>query len=445
MKKTKNRLMLSCLSLTSVLIFAACSSESGGGEGGGNTGGAADEGGEEADVQEGQTELRVSWWGGQERHNRTIEAIELFEEKNPDIAVSTEFSGWDSHWERLSTQAAGRNLPDVVQMDLQYLNEYVSRDLLVDLNEYVDSGTINFDNVDEALIEGGIVDDSLYAVNLGTNSLFVLYDPAIFEEAGVPVPEPGYTWEEYADTARALYDELGVYSGEFSIMPFFSHYLRQHDLWLYNEDYTEMGYDDQYLIDFLDMYKELLDDGVVPGPDVTTDIHGLEDQLIIHGDSATLPENSNLIIAYVLAADRPLEMTTFPVVEGGSNGHILKPGQFLSISSQSENQDEAARFIDFVTNDLEANEILNAERGVPISSEVRDHIYEDLDEVEQMQFDYMDLVEDYAAPIHPPEPPGTRQIGEAYTRLLEELSYDMITTEEFAERFREEAEGILNN
>ena len=330
-------------------------------------------------------------------------------------------------------------------MDLQFLNEYVSRDLLVDLNDYVDSGEINFDNVDESLIEGGKVDDSLYAVNLGTNSLFVLYDPAIFEEAGVPVPEPGYTWEEYAETARALYDELGVYSGEFSIMTFFNHYLRQHDLWLYNEDNTAMGYDDQYLIDFLDMYKELLDDGVVPGPDVTADIHGLEDQLIIHGDAATLPENSNLIIAYVLAADRPLEMTTFPVVEGGSNGHILKPGQFLSISSQSENPDEAARFIDFITNDLEANEILNAERGVPISSEVRDHIYEDLDEVEQMQFDYMDLVEDYAAPIHPPEPPGTRQIGEAYTRLLEELSYDMITTEEFAERFREEAEGILNN
>ena len=112
MSHSLNLLKLGCLSLTSVLLVAGCSSESGGGNGGGdaggNAGGSTDEGGEEADVQEGQTELRVSWWGGQERHNRTIEAIELFEEKNPDIAVSTEFSGFDSHWERLSTQAAGQ-------------------------------------------------------------------------------------------------------------------------------------------------------------------------------------------------------------------------------------------------------------------------------------------------------------------------------------------------
>ncbi|MBM0066922.1 ABC transporter substrate-binding protein [Alkalicoccobacillus gibsonii] len=445
MKRIKHLGKLCCLTASSVLVFAACSSSDTGGEESADGTGATDEGGEVADVQEGQTELRVSWWGGQERHNRTIEAIELFEEKNPDIAVSTEFSGWDSHWERLSTQAAGRNMPDVVQMDLQYLNEYVSRDLLTGLNQFVDSGVINFDDVDEVLIEGGYVDDELYAVNLGTNSLFMLYDPAAFEEAGVPELEPGYTWEEYAETAAALNEELGIYSGEISIMPFFSHYLRQHDLWLYNEDYTEMGYDDQYLIDFLTMYKDMLDDGLVPGPDVTADIQGLEDSLIVHGDAATIPENSNLIIAYVLAADRPLKMTTFPVVEGGSNGHILKPGQFLSVSSQSDKSEEAARFIDFITNDLEANEILNAERGVPISQVVRDHLYEDLDEVEQMQFDYMDLVVDYSAPIHPPEPPGTRQISDAYTRLLEELSYDMITPEEFAERFREEAESILQN
>lgn len=446
MKRYKHTFKLCCLSVTSLLLFAACSSESGGDEaGGGNAGGNTDEGGEEADVQPGQTELRVSWWGGQERHNRTIEVIELFEEQNPDIAVSTEYSDFDSHWERLSTQAAGQNLPDVVQMDLQFLQEYASRDLLVDLNQYVDSGIINLDDVEEALIEGGRVDESLYAVNLGTNSLVVMYDPAIFEEAGVPELEPGYTWEEYMETARAIHAETGNYSGEFSIMPFFIHYLRQNDQWLYNEDNTAIGYDDEVLVEFLTMYKGLLDDEVVPPPDVTADIHGLEDQLLIHGTSSLIAENSNLIVSYALAADRPLKMTTFPTLEGGSNGHILKPGQFLSVTSQSENQEAAAKFIDFVTNDLEANEILNAERGVPISSVVRDHLYEDLDEVEQMQFDYMDLVEDYAAPIHPPEPPGTRQITETYNRLLEELSYDMITPEEFAERFREETENILQN
>ncbi|WP_059102606.1 ABC transporter substrate-binding protein [Shouchella shacheensis] len=441
MNRLINPKKLGYLSISSIVILSACSS-------GSDDVGGTEEGveeAEEAEVEPGQTELRVAWWGGQERHDRTLEAIDLFEEKNPDIAVTSEFTGWDGYWERMSTQAAGQNLPDVIQMDLQYLNEYVTRDLLVGLNEFVDSGTLNFDDVDDVFIEGGIVDEELYAVNLGSNSLALVYDPALFEEAGVAELEPGYTWEDYEETARDINQELGIYSSGFAGLPFFIHYLRQNDLWLYNEDNTELAFDDQYLIDFLTMYKDLLDEGVVPGPEVTAEVQGLEDELIVHESASTLPTNSNQIIEFLRAADRPLKMTTLPSVTGGSEGHILKPAQFLSASSQGDNAEEAARFINFITNDLEANEILNAERGVPISEAVRDHLYEDLDENEQMQFDYMELVEEYSAPIHPPEPAGTGQILDVFDRLVEELSYDMITEEEFAERFREEAESILAN
>ncbi|MED4161755.1 ABC transporter substrate-binding protein, partial [Halalkalibacterium halodurans] len=75
--------------------------------------------------------LRVAWWGGQERHDMTIEAIELFEEKYPHIQVDPEFTSWDNYWERLTTQAAGNNLPDVIQMDNSKLNEYSSRGLVI--------------------------------------------------------------------------------------------------------------------------------------------------------------------------------------------------------------------------------------------------------------------------------------------------------------------------
>ena len=30
-------------------------------------------------------ELRVAWWGSQDRHNRTIKASELFQKKHPNI------------------------------------------------------------------------------------------------------------------------------------------------------------------------------------------------------------------------------------------------------------------------------------------------------------------------------------------------------------------------
>src|SRR5690625_1327405 len=84
-----------------------------------------------------KTVIRVAWWGNDERHNLTQEVIELFEEKNPDIAVKTEFTSWDSYWDRLTTQAEGDNLPDLVNMSNHRLNEYISRDHELYLNDYI--------------------------------------------------------------------------------------------------------------------------------------------------------------------------------------------------------------------------------------------------------------------------------------------------------------------
>ncbi|MFY9436233.1 MAG: ABC transporter substrate-binding protein, partial [Limnochordia bacterium] len=66
-----------------------------------------------------QIVLRVSWWGSQGRHDRTLAVIDLFEAKYPHIKIEPEFAGWDNYWERIAAQAAGRNLPDVFQQDMQ--------------------------------------------------------------------------------------------------------------------------------------------------------------------------------------------------------------------------------------------------------------------------------------------------------------------------------------
>ncbi|MFC0473011.1 ABC transporter substrate-binding protein [Halalkalibacter kiskunsagensis] len=402
----------------------------------------------EVELEEGQIELRVAWWGSQTRHDRTLEAIELFEEQNPNIVVTPEFTGWDGYWERLATQAAGQNLPDVFQMDLQYLNEYVSRGLLEDLGPLVESGHLNLDDVDELYLTGGRIDDDLYAINLGANSLAIAYDPAMFEEAGVPVLEPGYSWDDYLSTSRALKEKLGddVYVQSLSDLHGFKHYLRQHDLWLYNEDNTGLGYDDdQYFIDYFSMWNDLLREEVSAGPDITSEIQGLEDELIVHGRSPVLMFHSNQIVGLQRAADRPLEMALFPSMPGKTDAHFLKPSQFFSITSQSQQQEAAAEFIDFITNSLEANDILAAERGVPISEAVREHLYPQLSEYEQMQFDYIELVQENSSEIHAPEPAGLSEINGLFDRKLEELEYGVITVEEFAQEFREGVEQILGN
>ena len=75
-------------------------------------------------------ELRIAWWGSQSRHDRTIAVIEMFEELHPNIDIVYEFSGWDDHWVKMATQAAGGNMPDIMQQDYARIEEWNDRGLL---------------------------------------------------------------------------------------------------------------------------------------------------------------------------------------------------------------------------------------------------------------------------------------------------------------------------
>ncbi len=395
-------------------------------------------------------ELRVAWWGSQDRHNRTLAAIDLFEERYPHITVEAEFTGWSGYWERIASQAAGRNLPDVFQQDMQYLDMYHSRDLMVDMYQFVESGVFDLTHVDESALVGGVLEGQLIAVNLGSNSLVGIYDPAIYAEAGVAEPTPDMTWNEWIESAYAIHEATGLYAaGGFPGGPFhgFRHYLRQRGYTLYKEDGTGLAYDDnQLFIDYFSKEIELVDAGVLPGTDIRNEVTSVENELVIFGQAAMAWVHSNQIVAMDAVAQRPLKMTLLPKDEEQiEEGQYLKPSQFFSIASTSSpaHQEAAAMFVDFFTNDLEANQILLAERGVPISREVRAGLADDLTDVQQMMFDYIDLVVDNSSPIDPPEPAGHNEVNRLLDDLLDMMMFGAISVENAAERFMTESNRIL--
>ena len=86
-------------------------------------------------------ELRFAWWGSQDRHDRTIKAIQLFEQKNPGFKMSYEFAGFQDHLTKMTTQATGGNLPDLMQQDYAWISQWVGNGLLRAMDDYVASQT----------------------------------------------------------------------------------------------------------------------------------------------------------------------------------------------------------------------------------------------------------------------------------------------------------------
>src|SRR5215467_12877848 len=107
------------------LLLAAC-----GGSAPGGTANPAAGGGQAAPASGETIQFRMAWWGSQDRHDRTIKVLDLFKKDNPNVNITYEFSAFNDYWTKLTTQAAGGNLPCLIQQDYQKIGEWVSRDLL---------------------------------------------------------------------------------------------------------------------------------------------------------------------------------------------------------------------------------------------------------------------------------------------------------------------------
>lgn len=394
-------------------------------------------------------ELRVAWWGSQNRTDRTLKVIDLFQQAHPNIIITAEYGNYDDHWTKLATQAAGGNLPDVVQHDYSRIGDWVSRDLLLPLDPFVESGVIALEGVTDEQLSAGRINDQLYGVSLGTNALTVLYDRAMFEAAGVPPPTPEWTWSDFKEVATNIHESLGIYGVEgFYNMEFFKIFLKEHGQWIYSADGKSLGYEDDALAaEFFQMLLDMQESGAMPSRefDAARGTPALEDSLIVSEQAAMLFIWSNQAVAVANAAgDRRLELVQTPSVASDSEGLYLKPSMFFSIPTQARHPDAAALFIDFFLNSPEANEILAAERGVPIVPAVREAIEASVSPIQKQIFQYISEVEKVAAPVDPPDPPvHGKLLADVYNPLIDQLLYGELSPEEAAAQLRDQATTIL--
>ncbi len=118
------------------------------------------DGGGSAGTVEKPTVINYTWWGNDDRAERTNKAIALFNEQNPTIKVVGTFTDWAGYWQKRATEAAGGGLPDVMQWDLSYLRDYAQRNQLMDLSDV----GIDLSGFESTLLPSGKVSDA--AANL---------------------------------------------------------------------------------------------------------------------------------------------------------------------------------------------------------------------------------------------------------------------------------------
>ncbi|NIK76611.1 multiple sugar transport system substrate-binding protein [Paenibacillus castaneae] len=386
--------------------------------------------------------LRIAWWGGQPRHDYTMKVIEMYKEKNPNVTIEMEYANYDDYWKKLAPQAAANELPDIIQIDTQNYSQYAGRNQLADLTPYLNN-QIDVSDIAQNAIDGGKMGDKLYGINLGVNALGLNYDPALLKKAGIDSIPENWTWDDYvAMAAKAKAAGLFFDSGMRAEV-FFGYYLRTHDKTLFNAEGTGLGYeDDQLFTDFFGMLSKLVIDGAVPSPDVLAQIKGAEDSHLVLNQGIGVWQWSNQYVGLQQVANRPLALAPM-VGPNMTKGLFLKPSMFFSVSEHSKVKEEAAKFISFFVNDIEANKLILGDRGVPVSSKVKEALKEVSTEAQVQVYDYVAWAETNSSPMDPPDPIGSAEVFKSLTSLAEQMNYNKIKPEDAAKKFRDEATSIL--
>lgn len=402
-----------------------------------------------------KTELQINWWGSQNRHDRTIKVIDMYMAAHPDVNIVYEFADFTNYWPLLNTKAAGEQLPCIMQQDYAYMAEWSSRGLLTPLDSYYESGAIDTTNIPQSLLDGGKVGDNYYAISLGTNSQSIILDVDAFEKAGMELPSDDWTWTEFEAVSRELHEKLGIWainagnSGIEDVQMWRSMNLGYGQT-VVGADGKSLGITDwQPTVDFFNMIVSLQTDGVVATPEEAAEFAGvpLEQSMIATGQSAMQYQWSNQVVAIFSAGtDRHYRLWKLPRPEGGQPSNYLKPSQFFSITSQCKTPELAADFINFFTNSTEANDALFAERGVPISTVIAEHLQPTLDAAGQETFDFIARVTEDASPIPPPDPPNWSNFtGNVYgPEFVDPVRYQQVTAEEGVKTLETDGNKVLS-
>src|SRR6185436_4898349 len=206
--------------------LAACApGSSGGGSQGGGQGGA--------------NNLALAFWGNPTRNKNTQAEIDAFMKANPDIKIAGQPGEFNTYWDKLATQTAGGNAPDIIQMDMNYISEYGTRGALLDLAK------VDVAKFVAGTVDSGKINDKLVGVNAGINSALIFANPKVFEKAKMDLPsDKTWTWDQLMEVSAEVASKAGVSFGLASIMgsdPLFGTFVRQQGKELFTPD--GLGFD----------------------------------------------------------------------------------------------------------------------------------------------------------------------------------------------------------
>ncbi|HET9725196.1 MAG TPA: ABC transporter substrate-binding protein [Actinomycetota bacterium] len=180
-------------------LLAACT---GGGEDGGTETGATGATGEPA----GPVTLTM-WHGYTDAEADSLTALLAdWNATNPDIQIEPLFVNNDKALQKLTVALQGGEPPDITYQYGSSLPQLAAAPGLVDLTTWTQQPDVEWEDFVQGARDAATFEGKVLGVPALIDNLAVVYNKALFDDAGLEYPNDQWTWDDFRAAAKALTD-----------------------------------------------------------------------------------------------------------------------------------------------------------------------------------------------------------------------------------------------
>lgn len=328
--------------------------------------------------------LRVSWWGGDSRHERLLALIDEFQKENPNIKIEPEYSAFADYRDKFTMQLTSGAAADVMAVDQPWVASIVSQgDFFVDLSQYEELDLGGFDSY--VMDNFCKFDQGTLFVPAGVNGMGSLVDTEKLAEFGFDPSKTDFTWDDLialGEKVQAANQDqyLACVDSKQCGLYYARTYLRQLTGKQFINDDGTVGVTKEELTEALDFVNTLyekkifqpIEESGIYNDTMTQNPTWIErNMFMILGRTSAMTDQS------ARRKDDSGSPTTTGFVlpqlkDGKESGIEVRPAALYAINKTCANPDAAAKFLSFVFNSEKGAETLKDTYSVPAREDLRE-------------------------------------------------------------------------
>lgn len=330
-------------------------------------------------AQQAPAVLRFAWWGGAARHEATLKACRLFEQRHPGARIKAEYMGFLGYLERLTTQVAGGSEPDVMQINWAWLAMFSKRGTgFTDLNPHI--GPAVRAQLTASDIDTGVVAGKLNALPVSFSARVLVWNQGTFDKLKLALPR---SWDDLFAAGPVFKQRLGdaayPLDGELYDMILLSQaWVQQRHGTAFIDpaaprDAPRIAMDEAAALDWVRCYQRLVREHVATSLPLRASLGGAEKPTEQQPDwvagrwAGNYAWDSTIQLrASTLKGENRLALGEFPTLPGArASGIMGRPTLMFAVGRNCRQPALAARFVEFLLTDAEAARALGRTRGLP--------------------------------------------------------------------------------